>query len=121
MKYLLYTIFLIVFSLSIPSCGDDTPTTVDCTGVVATYGTTVSLILNNSCAFAGCHESATLAGNVDFSNYSTTSTYLKKASNQFLCSINHSSGCEAMPQGLAKLDAATIKTLTCWYNSGYPN
>ncbi|MEP7197524.1 MAG: hypothetical protein ABI851_13465 [Saprospiraceae bacterium] len=111
---------LVLFIAFLAACGDDSSSSVDCSGVVATYNTTVSNILNNSCAFSGCHESSTLAGNVDFSTYQTSSNYLKKASNQFLCSINHNAGCIEMPQGFPKLDTDLIKNLTCWYNNGFP-
>ena len=94
--------------------------TNDCVGVVATYDGIVGNLLSASCAFSGCHDQTTKAGGVDFSNYNPAKTYLDRSNNKFLCGINHSSGCSPMPQGFAKLDDATIKTFTCWYNNGYP-
>lgn len=92
---------------------------IDCTGIVATYST-LSPLLNGTCATMGCHDAVTVAGNADFSSYAGSKSYLSKSNNKFLCSINWESGCSTMPQGLNKMDAVDIKRLTCWYNNGFP-
>lgn len=55
--------------LTIASCTDDSGSSNDCAGIVATYSTTVKSVLDASCALAGCHSGANPANGFNFSNY----------------------------------------------------
>lgn len=120
MKNVILALFLIFAFILSYRCTDNANTAIDCTGVVATYSTTVQNILDNSCAYVGCHDTKTSAGALNLSTYALSKKYLDSPTNRFLCTINHSSGCETVHAGLPKFDAANLKTLTCWYNNGYP-
>jgi len=92
----------------------------DCSGVndsVNTYSDTISYILNNYCAYAGCHDAATAQKGVILSEYSTTVEAFKN--NNAICSITHE-GCLAMPYQMPQLDSNYIKYLVCWASNGYP-
>jgi hypothetical protein len=39
----------------------------------------------------------------------------------FMGSMEHKSGFDKMPKGQTKLDASTIKTISCWIANGAPN
>ncbi|NOT37696.1 MAG: hypothetical protein HOP11_10005 [Saprospiraceae bacterium] len=107
--------------LVITNCGDSSGTDpIDCTGVVATYNGSAKSLLNTNCAGSGCHSKVDKSAGIDLSDYTGASAYLKGSNNKFLCSINHESGCVKMPEGSTKLDAASLKILNCWVNSGYP-
>lgn len=120
-KFLLF--FLLLGALIFNHCGDDGGgSTVDCTGVVATYNSSVKFILDANCATPSCHTSISKAGQIDLSGYTQVNNYLKSSSAKFICSINHDGGCKPMPNDILpnKMDPALIKTLTCWINNGYP-
>jgi hypothetical protein len=90
----------------------------DCTGISPTYTADVKSILDTRCATSGCHSAGSKSGGIDLSSYLNASAESKK--DRFLGSIQHKSGYNAMPQGSAKLDDATIKTLSCWVQNGSP-
>lgn len=103
----------------VASCKDeDSPDTVDCTGLTPTYTADIKAILDASCAKSGCHNSTDLANNYDFSTYATASAISQ--GNRFLGAINHKSGFSAMPQDGPKLSNANIELLTCWVENGSP-
>lgn len=112
-----FTLF-ILFSL-VASCKDDeTPDTVDCTGLTPTYNNDIKAILDASCTSSGCHNSVDLANNYDFSTYATASAISQ--GNRFLGAINHQSGFMPMPQNAPKLSNENIELLTCWVENGSP-
>lgn len=114
---------IIVISASIAviflsQCKKESIDQFDCTGISPTYTANVKSILDTRCATSGCHSATSKAEGIDLSNYSSASAESKK--DRFLGSIQHKSGFKAMPQGSAKLDDATIKTLSCWVQNGSP-
>lgn len=102
------------------SCTDDTGSSNDCAGVVATYSTTVKSVLDASCALAGCHSGTTPANGFNFSNYTGAKAVATSSGEKLICAINQSGNCSPMPQGGSKLDANTIKLITCWVDAGAP-
>ena len=53
-KLVLFLFLISIFIISVVSCKDETDS-LDCTGVVAAYTTTVKAILDTECAVSGCH------------------------------------------------------------------
>ena len=93
----------------------------DCSSVSATdntYAKTIKPIIDVSCALSGCHDAKTKSHNIDMSAYAGAKSAF--TDHEGLCSINHGSGCDPMPQNGSKLPDATIKLITCWVKSGYP-
>lgn len=91
----------------------------DCSQTAPTYTGVIKGIMDNNCAFAGCHNAATASNGVNLEDYkSVKSSFNAK---QFLCGINWGNGCFAMPKGGSKLSASTIKNITCWAKNGFPN
>ncbi len=116
-KLLLASIFTAIFCFTVVSCSkDETPTDYDCTGLTPTYTTDIKPIFDASCATTGCHAGASPADGIDLSNNQFSTSH----NDHLLCSIEHLSGCEPMPDGAAKLDDATIKTISCWVENGRP-
>jgi hypothetical protein len=111
--FLLLTGLVSVFSCS----KDDNTTPANCTST-PTYKTDIAAIMNASCAQAGCHSSSSRAGGYELSTYSGTKNAAGKS--DFLKSIKHSSGVQAMPQGGSKLPDATITKIECWISNGTP-
>lgn len=112
----IFTVFTLACVIAMASCGGDDE--LDCTGVAPKYSVEVALIINASCAFAGCHDSNTKSAGYDLSTYASTVAATK--SDKFLKSIKHESGANKMPQGGDKLPDATIKIIECWIKNGAP-
>ena len=101
------------------SCKDDeSPDTVDCTGLNPTYNNDIKAILDASCTSSGCHNSTDLANGFDFSSYAPAAAISQ--GNRFLGAINHQNGFSAMPQNAPKLSTDNIQLLTCWVEDGSP-
>jgi hypothetical protein len=97
-------------------CKKATPTTYDCTGIAPTYTADVKPILDNNCATSGCHSASSKAHGKDYSSYSATKAIAADA--EFMGSMQHISGYDAMPKGGSKLSDAQLKTLSCWVANG---
>jgi hypothetical protein len=97
---------------------EDSPDTVDCTGLTPTYNSDIKAILDASCAKSGCHDAATMANNYDLSTYASASTVSQN--DRFLGAVQHKSGFSAMPQDGPKLSQDKIDLLTCWVQNGSP-
>jgi len=120
------TLLLIAFlSLCIDSCKKEKSLTnytdaVTCNEAddnLNIYNGKIGLLLNTHCASSGCHSAGSHKAGRDFSTYINAKSGFDAES---LCSINHDSGCEAMPDGAAKLSNDIIHDLTCWVKNGYP-
>ena len=90
---------------------------VPCPKMLYTYKAQIKSIIDDNCA--GCHQGNKPAHGIDLASYETVKTATTKPS--FLGSINHEKGFDKMPAGHAKLDDATIRTITCWISSGAAN
>ncbi len=116
-KILLASIFIFVLSFAVVSCSkEDEPTDYDCTGLTPTYATDIKPIFDASCAATGCHAATNPADGLDLSS----NQFASEHNEHLLCTIEHLSSCEPMPQGGDKLDEATIKKISCWVENGRP-
>lgn len=97
---------------------DESPDTVDCTGLTPTYTADIKQILDASCAKSGCHDAITIANGFNLSTYATARPVSQ--GDRFLGAIQHKSGFMAMPQGSPKLSDNNIELLTCWVQNGSP-
>lgn len=98
-----------------------TPTSAcDTTNQTISYAATVSGIMANKCATAGCHDAGTQQGGYNLSSYA--GVYAAATTNNFLLgTIQWLSGYNQMPQGGAKLSDCEIGLITKWVNQGAPN
>lgn len=121
-KLVLFLFLISIFIISVVACKDETDS-LDCTGVVAAYTTTVKAILDTECAVSGCHVGTSPAGGLDLSTYTKASAAAKGS--KFLCSIEHTCSTK-MPLDPAtgtageKLSDVEIKVLKCWIEKGTP-
>jgi hypothetical protein len=83
-----------------------------CDTTHVTYSLTIKPMLTGYCT--GCHGSG---ANTVLTSYSDVSGKAQK----IYKSIMHQSGALAMPQGLAQLDACTLKQFKIWMDAGMPN
>lgn len=116
-KEFLFLVVVVVFGI-IASCSKDSITTYVCTGITPTYTDDIKAIMDNSCALSGCHSANSHEAGVDLSSYAKVKS--ATGSSNFLGSIQHKSGFQAMPQGAAKLDDNTIQLISCWVQNGTP-
>ena len=87
---------------------EDSPDTVDCTGLTPTYTSDIKTIL----------DATSMANNYDLSTYASAKPVSQN--NRFLGAIQHKSGFNAMPQDAQKLSQDKIDLLTCWVQNGSP-
>jgi len=116
-------LFAATLVISITACKSTKETTAtnepkkaDCSGVAYTYTTDIKPILNQNCN--GCHGPVKKRGGFDFTIDEVLMEHARNG--KLVCAINHTKGCEAMPQYNPKLSDETIKTIECWVNSGMP-
>lgn len=120
MKRSLPAAFFALSALIISVSCEEESNNDSCTGVLATYSTTVKLHLDASCALTGCHVSMDPQAGFDFSTYATASAAAKAQGDKILCAIQHKAGCVPMPPTGVKLDASVVKVLECWIQNGAP-
>ncbi len=97
---------------------DETPDTVDCTGITPTYTSDIKAILDVSCAKSGCHDVETHENGYDLSTYATAKPVSQN--DRFLGAIQHKSGFTPMPENSGKLSQENIDLITCWVQNGSP-
>lgn len=114
-----------MFTLQFSSCYYDNEqdlygtdvTTCDTTN--ATYSLKVATIIDNKCL--NCHSNANydnLGGGTPLEGYDNIAQY---AGDNLLGTIEHSSGCSAMPKGSGKIPDCEITIIKMWIDAGYPN
>lgn len=101
------------------ACKKEAITEYDCTGYAPTYTIDVKPILNRSCAVSGCHNSGSKKSGLDYSGYAAARAGASE-SDEFLGSIQHKNGYQAMPRQRPMLSEAEIRTLSCWIRNGMP-
>lgn len=85
---------------------------VDCTQVVAKFGTDVSPIIQSKCAYSGCHD-AGAAGGIALTNYNQVFQNAARIRSSVIVS-------KTMPKS-GSISPAEIAKLKCWLDSGAPN
>jgi hypothetical protein len=114
----------LIFLLFFYSCKKDSadvmfPDNGNCETINMKFSTDIKPILDNSCAFAGCHSTDTKAAGYA---YQTHEEVLLSVNNGLLLgAIKHQSGFSAMPKGGSKLSNCQISKIESWINSGAPN
>jgi hypothetical protein len=122
MSKLLFVLLLGGISLAVVACKEgqgNVSTYTDqasCTTATdtVTYTGTVAELINNSCAYAGCHSTSSKAGGVKLGTYADAKSEF--ANGDALCTIYHD--CKPMPEGSGKLPQSEIDLLTCWVKNG---
>ncbi len=88
-----------------------------CTDTVSTYNGQIKAIINQNCAFSGCHSGSSPSSGIGLETYALTKT---AAQNGFMCTINWEAGCSKMPKNANQLGACDREVLQRWINRGYP-
>jgi cytochrome c553 len=95
----------------------DTTQKGECDGTAYTYTADIKPIMDAFCV--SCHQ----PGGGGF-NFAVLNTYngvkASATTGKMLDAINHRPGASPMPQGMAKLNAETIKKIECWVEKGAP-
>jgi mono/diheme cytochrome c family protein len=95
--------------------GAENTTGCGCDTFNVKYSTTIAPVFTTYCI--SCHGADST---LNFSSYPALSVYLDTSAQKLLDDINYVSGSHPMPPG-TKLDSCTIKKITNWIHSGYPN
>ncbi|MEO1259966.1 MAG: hypothetical protein AAFZ15_14325 [Bacteroidota bacterium] len=129
-SYLFFALFLLT---AVACTNDELPPSMTpefCDDIDAFYTTNVKPIMDESCAYAGCHDGAGGIGPGDYTNYASLSTYLdtriESVRNRvFEIADNPSLG---MPPDQSvypfsqkdDLTEEEMNILECWLDAGYP-
>ena len=89
----------------------------NCDTSVFSYGGAVKNTIQNKCV--GCHNPASLGGNVDLSTYTGTKTVALNG--KLYGSVTQQPGYSAMPKNSAKLSDCEIKQIQKWISAGALN
>jgi len=81
------------------------------------YSTAIKTLMANKCQ--GCHNPASLGGNVDLSTYAGVKA--SALSGKLYGSITWAAGISAMPKGGVKMPDCEIKQVKKWIDAGTPN
>lgn len=82
-----------------------------------TFTADIKPILDQYCGKT-CHSAEKHRHNIDLSTYALSKS--AAANKNFLGSIKHEQGYDAMPMKADKLPDATIEKIACWVNGGMP-
>lgn len=119
---LLFLAGTLIFVLAINSCTRDktqppAPGNYNCdTLPIISYGFHIKNIMDNNCAFSGCHLGANTSG-VYLDTYSETRKTFEQGKGY--CSVNQDIDCKPMPSGGPKLSDSLLNILYCWKERGY--
>jgi len=125
-KYVLLSLLFLGTALFI-ACGDDEePMTEECNDPSATYDGGIKDIIDNSCAYAGCHDGVGGIGPGDFTNYASISLFTFKFENVVI--ENADDPVLGMPPNMSEfpesmkddLTAAELELFQCWIDQGFP-
>ncbi len=123
-KILLYTAIMMVMVVfaSLHSCYYDNEAylyqSISCNDTIYSYNGRVKAIMDQNCAFTGCHTGASPDAGISLDNFNGVKNNAENG--EFFCAINWNSGCSQMPKNSPKLDACTIFALQQWKQKGYP-
>ena len=81
------------------------------------YSTAIKPLMQNKCQ--GCHNPASLGGNIDLSTYAATKAVA--VNGKLYGSINWATGFSPMPKGMPKMAACEITQVKKWIDAGSPN
>jgi hypothetical protein len=88
-----------------------------CYSTKFTYSAVVEPLLKSYCV--GCHNSSSLGGGIDLSNYNSVKTVA--GGGKLYGSISHATGFSPMPRGGSKLSDCQLKQVDKWIKAGSPN
>ncbi len=88
-----------------------------CDSTIFTYSGAVKPIMDNKCA--GCHNPASLGGNIDLSTYATVR--VSALNGKLYGSVAHQTGFSPMPKNSAKLSDCEIAQIQKWITAGSSN
>jgi mono/diheme cytochrome c family protein len=91
-----------------------------CETANVTFSGTVQPIINQNCAYSGCHGGTPpLPGGYNLETYAGVQGIAN--SGRLLSTIRHESGFSAMPKNLPKLPDCSINQIAAWVSAGAPN
>ncbi len=105
------------------SCGEDDP----CDDLSATYDGAVKSIIDNSCAYSGCHSGTDAnpyinAASNDYTSFTGLSASLTAAKfTKRVLDDQNMPPADFVPDGKPKtLTASELEILQCWADAGFP-
>ncbi len=100
----------------------------DCEGLSPTYDTTVKTIIDNSCAYSGCHDGNTGIGPGDYTTYAGLQTIINNGKFKTRVVDDRADATIGMPPDASvypvsmkdDLTESELNIIECWISDGYP-
>lgn len=129
--YLFGLLSILTITFSTPSCMSKKLEQIEpelCDTVMVTYESHIKEIIDNSCAYAGCHDGAGGIGPRDYTTYGGMETHINNESFKERVidqkddpAIGMPPNQSAWPQSLKDdLTLEELDLVQCWINAGYP-
>jgi hypothetical protein len=88
-----------------------------CDSITVSFSADIQPIMDNSCAFSGCHNSTgTTNGQFAFDTYAGVNA--AQLDPKFWDAISHASGASPMPSGSPRLADSLLQKIECWIEQG---
>ncbi len=125
MNFILKISFVLMIGLLAYSCGKDDDPVDPCDSITGTYNGDVKAIINNSCAYFGCHDGSN--GNIpeESRDYTTfegmaSATSSGKFNTRVLVTKNMPNPDFTPDDKPQELTTAQLQIMQCWHDAGYP-
>ena len=121
-----------LLSLCLSSCTNDVLPPPDkpgfCDSIMASYNTNVKAIIDESCAYSGCHDGSGGIGPGNYSSYSGILPVLESTSFRNRVLVQKDDVGLGMPPNASvytqskkdDLTEAELQIIECWLNAGHP-
>ena len=126
---ILYSSSLLICSLFIMSCASDVVEPAEsCDIIVATYDTNVKDIIDQTCAYSGCHDGSGGIGPGNYNSYDGLLFDLENGSLGARVLTQKNNPSLGMPPDKSvypqsqqdSLSTIQLEILTCWLQAGFP-
>jgi len=104
--------------LFITACDPEEPEVTSCDDQNMTYTDDIKSLLDESCAYSGCHDDNAITTIGSLSTYENSVAFV--AFGRMLGAINQDEGFSAMPKTGDKLSDCNIDKITNWVNNNTP-
>ena len=125
MNYIIKISIVLMVGLLAYSCGDDDTVVDPCDAITATYNGDVKAIINNSCAYFGCHNGSN--GNIpesarDYTTFAGMAASVADGSfNTRVLEVQNMPNPDITPDDKPQeLTAAQLVIIQCWHDAEYP-
>lgn len=121
LSYLFSAMLLFFVSACSSDSEEDLLGVEECSETNISFSQKVLPIMNESCAFPGCHAANIPAAGINLSSFESITAYFTTDQDRFLGAIRHESGYSPMPKSNDKLSDCNLYYIETWIAEGASN